>query len=92
LRQHVLWFDEVYTMHADYQFERAMKAARRADLVVFAGTSFAVGITQLILEGVRGPAMGYSIDPTPREAPSFVRAVAAPAEVAFPELLGILGG
>ena len=39
------WFDEVYTMHADYEFERAMKAARRADLVVFAGTSFAVGIT-----------------------------------------------
>lgn len=92
LRQHVLWFDEVYTMHDDYQFARAMKAARRAELVVFAGTSFAVGITELILEEARDRALVYSIDPTPRDAPSFVRAIAAPAESAFPELLGILGG
>ena len=79
-------------MHDDYQFERATKAARRADLVVFAGTSFAVGITELVLEEARGRAAVYSIDPTPRDAPSFVRAVAATAESAFPELLRILAG
>ena len=92
LRQHVLWFDEVYTSHDDYQFERVMKLARQADLVVFAGTSFAVGITELVLEEARGRAAVFSIDPTPRQAPSFVRAIAAPAELAFPELLGLLGG
>jgi len=50
LRQHVLWFDEYYTEHVDYQFERVEREAARADLVLFVGTSFSVGITALILQ------------------------------------------
>ena len=61
---HVLWFDEYYQEHDDYQWERVMDAAGRADLMLFVGTSFAVGVTSLFLESAikrRVPAL--SVDP-----------------------------
>ncbi|MBN2574284.1 MAG: NAD-dependent deacylase [Deltaproteobacteria bacterium] len=49
LRQHVLWFDEYYDSHRDYQWPRVLGAAATADAVLFVGTSFSVGVTDLIL-------------------------------------------
>ena len=51
LRQHVLWFDEFYDEHRDYQWERVLDAAQRMDTCLFVGTSFSVGVTDLFLRG-----------------------------------------
>ena len=91
-RPHVLWFDERYDQHADYQLGRVLYAAKRAGIVIFAGTSFAVGITAMVLELASDNAASvYSIDPTPRHANRAVRDVVAPAELAFPALMASLG-
>ena len=51
LRQHVLWFDEFYDGHRDYQWDRVVEAAQSMDLCLFVGTSFSVGVTDLFLRG-----------------------------------------
>lgn len=50
LRPHVLWFDEYYGDHDDYQWERVVAAALTTRLVLFVGTSFSVGVTDMILQ------------------------------------------
>lgn len=64
LRQHVLWFDECYDSHQDYQWERVVEASSLCGAVLFVGTSFSVGVTQLILSAAldRGVPV-LSIDP-----------------------------
>src|SRR5687768_676691 len=49
LRPRVLWFDESYTGHRDYHIERVLRAAKHAQLVVFIGTSFSVGVTEYVV-------------------------------------------
>lgn len=49
LRQHVLWFDEFYDEHEDYQWGRALLAAQTLDCLLFVGTSLSVGVTELFL-------------------------------------------
>lgn len=49
LRQHVLWFDEFYDEHADYQWGRVLLAAQTLDCLLFVGTSLSVGVTELFL-------------------------------------------
>lgn len=88
LRPHVLWFDEHYHEHVDYQFERAIRAFRRADLLLFVGTSFSVGITAAALDS---DAERWTIDPSDLEPPPGVRALRAPQEVALPALVAGLG-
>lgn len=85
LRQHVLWFDERYDSHADYQFHRVLAAAAAAAAVLFVGTSFAVGVTDAVLSLARrrGAAL-RSIDPSPSPPPRGVTPVRAPAEAALP--------
>ena len=64
LRQHVLWFDEFYDEHRDYQWERVVEAAQTMDACLFVGTSFSVGVTDLFLHGgltTRRPL--FAIDP-----------------------------
>ena len=51
LRQHVLWFDEFYDEHRDYQWDRVLEAAQTMDACLFVGTSFSVGVTDLFLRG-----------------------------------------
>jgi NAD-dependent deacetylase len=64
LRAHVLFFDEVYLEHDDYRFSEAERLADEADAILFIGTSFSVGITDLYLRsGVRRGAPMLSIDP-----------------------------
>lgn len=92
LRQHVLWFDEYYTGHGDYEIDRVLRGAKTASTVVFIGTSFAVGVTDMILE--RALARGRSIfalDPTARAPHARVQHVVARAEEALPALCERLG-
>ncbi|MBL8623885.1 MAG: hypothetical protein JNK64_21440 [Myxococcales bacterium] len=91
LRQHVLWFDEMYSGHADYGWPRVERAARDAALVIFVGTSFSVGVTDFVLtQAVRRARPVYSIDPGAVEPDPAVRVVAAPAEQALPALVAAL--
>lgn len=85
LRQHVLWFDERYDSHADYQFHRVLAAADAASAVLFVGTSFAVGATDAVLSLARrrGAAL-RSIDPSPSPPPRGVTPHRAPAEGVLP--------
>lgn len=95
LRAHVLFFDEYYQDHVDYRFDEAMAAAERAELVLFAGTSFSVGITDLIGRAAHHRQVPiYSIDPNPApQAHAYgVRTLAAPAEELLPAVVAELGG
>ncbi|HEX9941320.1 MAG TPA: Sir2 family NAD-dependent protein deacetylase [Thermoanaerobaculia bacterium] len=85
LRAHVLLFDEYYDEHSDYGFDRVEDAAERMALVLFAGTSFSVGVTDFVLRaalGWRTPVI--SIDPA--AAPPFpgITGLRAPAEEILP--------
>jgi len=64
MRPHVLWFDEMYTSHADYGWPTVMDACAAMRLVIAVGTSFSVGITDLIDQTAneRGVPM-FVIDP-----------------------------
>ena len=69
MRQHVLWFDEFYTEHDDYQWPRVLDAASRMDLCLFVGTSFSVGVTALFVEsGLNHGVPMFSIDPAAMSA------------------------
>lgn len=87
VRAHVLWFDEYYAEHAEYQFDRAVRAMRRADVIVCVGTSFSVGITAIALEAT---AHKWTIDPGAEAPPPGVRALAAAQEEALPALVRAL--
>jgi NAD-dependent deacetylase len=91
LRPHVLWFDESYTEHADYQFVRVRRAADGCAVALFVGTSFAVGITDLVLAACRGRVPVWSVDPSGKAPARGVRVLAAKAEEALPEVVARLG-
>ncbi len=94
LRPHVLFFDEYYAEHADYQFERAERAAAEADRILFVGTSFSVGVTDLFLRsGLLRRVPMLSIDPTPGPSPVGARllSLAANAEEILPAACACLG-
>jgi len=66
-RPHVLWFDECYD-EANYRFESSIEAARRASLVITAGTSGATNLPMQIggLAAQRGiPIIDVNPDPNP---------------------------
>ena len=92
LRQHVLWFDEFYDGHRDYQWERVLEAAATMRLALFVGTSFAVGVTELFLRhGLEAQVPMLAIDPGAREAPHpAVHLLRVPAETLLPEVCAIL--
>jgi NAD-dependent SIR2 family protein deacetylase len=93
LRPHVLLFDEFYDEHADYGFGEVRRAAERSALTLFAGTSFSVGVTELVLRealGWRVPVV--SIDPAAAAVPmSGVTSLRAPAEEILPAVCRELG-
>lgn len=88
MRPHVLWFDERYDQHRDYAIERVLRASKEAGVVVFAGTSFAVGVTDMVLSNAlrRGAAL-YNVDPSGRSPHPKVTTLSMNAEVAFPQLV-----
>lgn len=88
LRAHALFFDEYYDGHADYGFERVRRAFEEMALVLFAGTSFSVGVTELALRAALfGKVPAFSIDPggTATSYP-WVRELSARAEELLPEV------
>lgn len=87
LRAHALLFDELYTEHVDYGYDRARDAFGVADLMLFVGTSFAVGITELALwtARARGTPM-HSIDPAATPPPG-VHAIRERAEEVLPRIV-----
>lgn len=94
LRAHVLFFDEYYTEHQDYRFAEVEELAMAADLILFVGTSFAVGVTDLFLQcGGRRSIPMYSVDPAASRSPRWAELIAlqAPAEELLPAVCRRLG-
>ena len=93
LRQHVLWFDELYDEHRDYQWERVLEAAQTMAACLFVGTSFSVGVTDLFLHGglsARRPLL--AIDPGAGASPHRrVMLLREPSEKLLPEVCKRLG-
>lgn len=89
LRPHVLWFDEYYNEHDDYQWDRVQTAAASADRVVFVGTSFSVGVTDLIAHAAavrKAPTL--SIDPGSERPPyRSIEVIRHPAEDLLPKIV-----
>ena len=94
VRAHVLFFDEMYDEHVDYRFADVLRAAEAAALVLFAGTSFAVGVTDLLVRAAaRRRLPCFSVDPVgARHTPwSGIETLAATAETLLPEVSRALG-
>lgn len=93
LRPHVLWFDEYYFDHIDYQWERVQELAATAETVLFVGTSFSVTVTDLVLANAETHgARTLSIDPGAHTSPSpIVELLAASAETVLPQACLELG-
>jgi NAD-dependent SIR2 family protein deacetylase len=91
VRQHVLWFDEYYSSHQDYQFDRVINAGELCEILVFVGTSFSVGVTELLLRAglVRNVPM-FSIDPSGTVPTQRMIGIPEPAERALPALVTLL--
>ena len=89
LRQHVLWFDEYYGEHRDYQWSRVQEAAWSADLMLFVGTSFSVGVTELFLrQGLGRGIPQLSLDPSGAPSPvPRLEVLSAKAEVLLPAVV-----
>ena len=89
LRAHVLFFDEYYGDHQDYQFSEAEEVAQAAQLMLFVGTSFSVGITDIFLRaGILKRIPIFSIDPGGNRSYSWpdLTILPSPAEDLLPEL------
>lgn len=89
LRAHVLWFDEYYDGHVDYGFDRVIRGLRRADLVLFVGTSFSVGVTAAALEA---PGEKWTIDLNEKGLPPGVRLVQGAQEEVLTRVVEGVGG
>ena len=88
LRAHVLWFDEYYDEHDDYQMRAAQESMVGASAIVFVGTSFSVGITAAALDAARrSRAHTWAIDPHLRSAPvPAMVLISQPAEQFLPRV------
>jgi NAD-dependent deacetylase len=89
VRPHVLWFDEYYTSHADYQWHFVDAAAARLRLLLCVGTSLAVGVTSFLQSAAaRSGALVFLVDPgeRPREAHESSVHIRAKAEEFLPEV------
>lgn len=89
VRPHVLWFDELYDSHADYEWPRVMGAAQRMHLLMCVGTSLSVGVTDFLQStAVARDVPVFLLDPGPRPEAAAAEAVhvQAKAEDVLPEL------
>lgn len=89
LRAHVLFFDEMYDEHVDYRFAEVVRSADEAELMLFIGTSFSVGVTELLVSAAaRRGVPRLSVDPGGNPQPSWtgIETLAMPAEELLPEV------
>ncbi len=92
LRPHALLFDEYYDEHVDYGYPEVRRALERMALALFVGTSFAVGVTDLVLREALGWKVPvYSIDPAAGPPVPGVTGLRAPAEELLPAVCRELG-
>ncbi|HYG65046.1 MAG TPA: Sir2 family NAD-dependent protein deacetylase [Thermoanaerobaculia bacterium] len=92
LRPHALLFDEYYEEHTDYGYSEVRRSLERMALVLFVGTSFSVGVTELVLRealGWRLPA--FSIDPAAAPPAPGITGLRAAAEEILPAVCRELG-
>jgi NAD-dependent SIR2 family protein deacetylase len=89
MRPLVLLFDEHYDSHEALQAWRGKKALNDADLLVFVGTSFSVGITSYAVRcaDVSG-ALTINVNVEPAPFPKMVNLLGG-AEVLLPQLLSL---
>ena len=87
LRPLVLLFDELYDSHADFQAWRGKKALNDADVLIFVGTSFSVGITSYAVRcaDVSG-ALTINVNVEPAPFPKMINLLGG-AELLLPQLL-----
>jgi NAD-dependent deacetylase len=88
MRPNVLLFDEHYDSHEAFQAWRAKKAMNDADVLIFVGTSFSVGITSYAVRcaDVSGAvAINVNLEPSPIGG---LRDLLGGAETVLPALLG----
>jgi NAD-dependent deacetylase len=93
LRAHVLLFDEMYDEHADYRFGEVQRAATEAMLMIFIGTSFSVGVTDLLVRtAAQRGVPRLSVDPGdhPLQPWAGIDTLAAAAEELLPEVCELL--
>lgn len=87
LRPLVLLFDEMYDSHPVFQMRKARKALNDAEVIVFVGTSFSVGITDYAVRaGLYAKAMLVNVNVEPMEDAHWVN-LTGPAEVVLPSLV-----
>jgi NAD-dependent SIR2 family protein deacetylase len=94
MRPHVLWFDELYTSHADYRWPRVMEACDSMSLVLAVGTSFSVGVTDFVRSKAnQRRAQIFIIDPSAQSDLTHSEAVHVreKAEELLPVVAGMLG-
>jgi NAD-dependent SIR2 family protein deacetylase len=93
VRAHALLFDEYYDEHADYGSSPRRTSLKRMALALFVGTSFSVGVTEMVLRealGWRLPVI--SIDPGAAAPPARgVVVIREPAETLLPRVCRELG-
>jgi NAD-dependent deacetylase len=94
MRPHVLWFDEHYGSHPDYRWTDVLEACEAMRLVIAVGTSFSVGVTELVAgEAARRGVPLFVIDPLGSSiAGRGVIGVREKAEEALPQVCALLGG
>jgi NAD-dependent SIR2 family protein deacetylase len=89
LRPLVLLFDEYYDSHEAFQAHRARRAMNDAELIVFAGTSFSVGITDMALRAAsvsHARVASINLEPAPKQGPR-VLDVIGKTEDLLPQLI-----
>jgi NAD-dependent deacetylase len=95
MRPHVLLFDEFYTEHVDYGFDRVEAAAARAAFIAFIGTSLSVGVTAFLESAARRrgvPALLIDPAPAPSGSGTTLSHVAARSEELLPMVLERIAG
>jgi NAD-dependent SIR2 family protein deacetylase len=95
MRPHVLWFDEMYTGHVDYRWSTVTEACDRIGLVLAVGTSFSVGVTELVgLAASQRRAPIFIVDPSAAPCPPGLHAVHVreKAEELLPAVVATLMG
>lgn len=86
-RAHVLWFDEGYNGHDDYGIDPMLDLAEKSTVMVFIGTSFAVGVTLMLTMMAHEVAKPmFVIDPNIKEADQGMTLIKARSEVFLPQL------
>lgn len=92
IRRHVLWFDEFYAEHEDYQWQRVQETIRTMDLLIFVGTSFSVGVTDAFLQSALSRGIPtFSVDPSPESPARGLIHLQEKAELLLPRLCDELG-